>query len=152
MPATYNAEHLTSRSERRMVDFDPDSADPTIVDLDPAQTAPKLLPIATFRRFLAGVMRTVGTDGIDKFEVIAATDDAGSNATVVVSKTPTTANRIGDTVWLECDAAMIHEVLPAATHVGVRIELETATDECAVFFERAEPFYAYSGLTDDFVY
>lgn len=150
MPATYNAEHLTSRSERRMVDFDPDVDTLALVDLDPA-TSGECLPIAEFRRFLAGFVRSVGTGGVDNFEIIAATDADGANATVVVAKTPTTANAVGDHVWLECDAEQIREVLPAATHVGVRIELATATDECVVFFERAEPFYPHAGLTADFI-
>ena len=150
-PATYTAEHLTARSERRMVDFDPDATTLTLVDLDPASTA-ECLPIAEFRRFCAGVMKSVGTGAIQAFQIIAATDADGSNATVVVQHGLTdTPDAVGDHVWLECDAAQIREVLPGATHVGVRVQLATATDECVVFFERADPFYPHAGLTADYV-
>ena len=149
MPATYNAEHLTARAERRMVDFAPDGTTLTLVDLDPGSTA-ECLPIALFRRFLAGFFRTVGTDALQKFEIIAATDGDGTGATVVVSH-PLTAvpDAVGDTIWLECDVEQIREVLPAATHVGVRAQFATATDEGVVYFERAEPYYAQAGLTKD---
>jgi hypothetical protein len=151
MAATYTAEHLRSRSERRMVDHDPDATTAQIVDLDPA-SSDKCLPIALFRRFLAGVVRTVGTGTISSLEIIAATAADGTGATVVASHALGSApNAVGDTIWLEVDAAQIHEVLPAATHVGVRIALAVGTDECVVFFERAEPVYAYSGLTADYI-
>jgi len=151
-PATYTAEHLTARSERRMVDFDPDATTLTLVDLDPT-SADECLPIAEFRRFLVGVMKSVGTDAIEKVQIIAAANGDGGNAQVVVEKAFTTGapGAVGDHVWLECDAAQCREVLPGATHVGVRVQLETATDECVVFFERAEPFYPRAGLTADYI-
>lgn len=149
MPATYTAEHLTSRSERRMVDFDPDATSATLVTLDPANSA-QCVEVAGFRRFLAGVCKSVGTGAVSKVEIVAATDAAGTGATVIAEKT-TSADAVGDTVWIECDAAQVTEVLPGATHVGVRVTLATGTDECVVFFERADPFYAHAGLTADYI-
>lgn len=132
-----------------MVEYDVDDA-LNIVDLVPGSND-ELLPIAEYRRFLAGVMHSVGTGTIALFQIIGATDADGAGATIVVAKAPTTANAVGDYVWLECDAAQIREVLPTATHVGVRLQLGTAGDECVVFFERAEPFYPRADLTADFI-
>ena len=60
MTATYAAEHLKARSERRLVDHDPDVNTKAEVDLDPTAAA-KYLPVALYRRFLAGLMHSVGT-------------------------------------------------------------------------------------------
>lgn len=149
MAATYDAHHLRATSERRMVDFDPNSAGLTLVDLDPRSNA-ECLEIAEFRRFLAGLFRSVGTGTVVEFQVIAATDADGTGATIVKEHALAVApDLVGDTLWLEVDAAQIREVLPAATHVGVRVQLQTSTDECVVFFERAEPFYPRAELTAD---
>lgn len=152
MPANYTAEHLRSRADRRMVDFDPGSADPVIVDLDPT-TSGELLPISDgYQHFLAGVFHSVGTGNIDEFSLIAATDADGTGATVIQTHAFTSeANAVGDYVWLECDVEQIREVLATATHIGVRVELATGTDECVVYFERSGPLHAYSGLTADYI-
>ena len=145
----YTADHLASNSERRMVDYDIDDA-ANLVVLDPA-SGDKCLPINQFRRYMAGVMRSVGTGGIDTLKIVAATSAAGAGATAVVSLTPTTANAVGDTVWAECDVEQIHEALATATHVGVELDLATTTDECVVFFERAEPMFPRAGLTANYI-
>lgn len=151
MPSTTTADKLRSHADRRMVDFDPDAADPTIVDLDKA-SAGEMLPLAGFRRFLAAVMKTVGTGNMDAFQIIAATDAEGTGATIVQAHaTPTSHNAVGDTAFLECDIEQVREVLPTATHIGVRIELATATDEACVLFERAEPEFPRADLTADVV-
>lgn len=149
-PATYTAEHLRSRAERRMVDFDPDSADIALVDLDPDSSA-ECLPLSDgYRRFLAGIMHTIGTTDIDAFQIIAATDADGTGATVVVQHSnPDAADAVGDYIWLECDIEQVKEVLAGATHIGVRAEFETLGDEAVVYFERADPQFAYTGLTAD---
>lgn len=152
MPATYSAEHLASRAERRMLDYDIDNA-LNVVDLGQPQGAGnKCLPIANFRRFMAGLFRSVGTGSVTKFEIIAATAADGTGATIVVQHAiPSAPDAVGDTIWLECDADQIKEVLAGATHVGVRVQLATTTDEAVIFFQRAEPYYPRTGLTADFI-
>lgn len=152
MVATYAAQHLFSRSERRMVDYDIDGA-ANVVDLGmPQGGGNKCLPIANFRRFAAGLFRSVGTGSVTSFKIIAATAADGTGNTAVVAHGVASApDAVGDTIWLECDVQQVREVLATATHVGVEIDLVTATDECVVFFERAEPFYPASGLTADYI-
>jgi hypothetical protein len=152
MVATYTAQHLRARSERRMVDYDIDDA-LNLVDLGQPQGASnQCLPIALFRRFIAGLFRSVGTGTVDAFHIVAATSAAGAGAVAVVSHAIGSApNLLNDTIWLECDVDQIHEVLPTATHVGVQVDLATATDECVIFFERAEPRFPAADLTADFI-
>lgn len=151
MVATYSAEHLFARSERRLVDFDPDTGNDASPTLD-AAGAGACLPIANFRRFAAGFTPTVGTGGITLFQIIAATSAAGAGATAVVSHAlGSNPDAVTDHVWLECDVEQIREVLAGATHVGVLLNLVTSTDEGKVFFERADPFYPKAGLTADYI-
>jgi hypothetical protein len=152
MTATYSAEHLTSRSERRMLDYDIDGA-LNVVDLGQPQGAGnKCLPIANFRRFCAGLFRSVGTGSVTKFQIIAATAADGTGATIVVEHAIASApDAVGDTIFLECDVEQVKEVLATATHVGVRVQLVTAGDEAVVFFERAEPMFPRAGLTADYI-
>jgi hypothetical protein len=152
MPATASVQHLTARSERRMVDYDADDQ-LNIVDLgQPQDASAKCLAIDVYRRFLAGLFRSVGTGSVTKFEIVAATSAAGANAAVVKSHAIGSApNAVGDTIWLECDVDQVREVLAAATHVGVRVQLATASDEGVVAFERADPFYVTPNQTADFI-
>lgn len=152
MPATYNTNHLAARSERRMVDYDIDAA-LNIVDLGQPQGAGnKCLPIALFRRFMAGLFRSVGTGSVTKFQLIAATAADGTGAAIIVEHAIGSApDAVGDQIYLECDVEQVREVLPAATHIGVRVQLVTATDEAVVLFERADPFYQAGGATADFI-
>lgn len=151
MPATYTAQHLRSRADRRMVDFDPGTTDATIVDLDPTGSG-EGLAIEEYQWFLAGLFRSVGTGTINEFAIIAGTDADLTGATVVVTHALGSApNAVGDYIWIETDAESIYEVLATATHVGVRVDQATAGDECVIFFERATPTYARRGLTADYI-
>ncbi len=58
---------------------------------------------------------------------------------------------VGDHIFLECDVEQVYEVLSTATHVGVRIDLATATDECVVLFIAGDPVYPVTGLTADYI-
>lgn len=152
MPATYTAQHLNSRVESRMVDYDIDAA-LNVVDLGlPQGASKKCLPISGYKRFRAGLFRSVVSGGVTAFQIIAATAADGTGATIVVAHALGAApDALNDQVWLECDAEQIREVLATATHVGVRVQLAQATDEAVVFFERAEPFYVTPDLTADYV-
>lgn len=158
MVATYAAEHLFARAEVRMRENDPDTGADAYVDLaEPAAgsagtpTAP-FIPIANFRRFAAIYMTSVGTGGITAFSIIAATSAAGAGAVAVVSHAlGSNPDAVGDHVVLECNVEQIREVLAAATHVGVLVNLVTSTDEGILTFIRADPFYPRAGLTADYI-
>jgi hypothetical protein len=148
MAATYTTASGLSRSKRQLLDFDPDATSATLVDLNRGATG-TCVPLGLYRRFVVGVMHSVGTGAITLVEIIAATAVDGTGATVVTSKAATTADAVGDTVWIEADASQVKEVLATATHVGVRITLATATDECVVMLEQLEPIFEAAGLTAD---
>ena len=152
MAAAYDAEHLTSRAARVMVDFDPDSNSPVIVDLDTSGSGECFAISDGYRRFLAGLMHSLGTGNIDAFEIIAATDADGGGAVVVKAHAfASEADAVGDTVWLECDIEQVYEVLSTATHVGVRVEQATSGDECVISFERSDPLRSVADLTADYI-
>lgn len=150
MAATQTIEALKTRAKRFMVEFDPDSGSETAVTLDPANAA-TYRPIEGFRKFLFGLMHSVGTGGITTARISAATAADGTGATTVVEITPTTNDAINDTSWVEATIEQIREVLPTATHVGLLVDLVTSTDELVVYGEFAEPQHEYSGLTADYI-
>lgn len=152
MAATYSANHLDSRSEIRLVRYDVDAA-LNIADLgQPQGGGNSCLPIANFRRFRARLLHNVGVGAVSAFQLVAATSAAGAGATIVAAHAlGSVPDAVGDQVGIECDVEQIREVLPTATHVGVRVQMAVATDEGIVFFERADPFYPRAGLTSDYV-
>jgi hypothetical protein len=158
MVATASIMKLFANAEIRMRENDPDTGADAYVDLaEPAAgaagspTAP-FLPIAQFRRFAAIYMTSVGTGGITEFSLQAATSAAGAGATAIVTHALTSnPDAVGDHVVLECNVEQIHEVLATATHIGVRVNLVTSTDEGILTFIRAEPQYPHAALTADYI-
>lgn len=155
MPSAYTAQHLFSRNKIWTVEHDPAGTDPEVVDLGQPQGASlKLIPIARLQRFAAVLFRSVGTGNCDRFEIIAATNAAGTGSPTVVVEVPTataqTQNAIGDQLVLECDVKQVREVLPTATHVGVRIEFATGTDE-AIITAIAQFIDEVPGLTANYI-
>lgn len=158
MVATYTAHHLFAEAEIRMRENDPDTGADAYVDLaEPAAGAPgtptaPFLPIANYRRFAAIYMTSVGTGGITAFSIMAGTSAAAAGAVAVVTHAlVSNPDAVGDFVTLECNVEQIREVLPTATHVGVLINLVTATDEGVLTFIRAASQYPTAGLTADFI-
>lgn len=149
----YTANHLMARTERRLLDFDPDSASETIVTLSPS-TSTKLLPIADgYENYLAGLFHSVGTGTVTSFRIFVADDAAGTtNAANVVSHAlGSVPDAVGDTVWLECTGEQVKAAMGAASaYIGVKVTLGTSTDECVISFERAGGFKG-NGLTADYV-
>lgn len=142
MPATYSAEHLTSRSQRKLHDFDPGATTVTAVEWR---------EIKEFRRFLAGFVRTVGISAVT-LDIAVATDSSGTSATQVVAHAVLSQpDAVEDQLYLECDAEQMREVLAGATHWSPRLSFATATDEGVVLTEEAVPYFARNGLTADIV-
>ena len=143
--------HLRAISDRRLVHVAPGATTPTLATLDPA-TGAKCLSVDMFRRFLAGLLLTDDAGAVQAFEIIAATAADGTGATKVAEH-PLSASpdATGDFVWLETLTEHVRYVLPGATHVGVRVQLADAGAECALYFERAEPFYEGAEPTEDYI-
>lgn len=152
MPATSSVSHFFSRYQWTTVEFDVTTTDATVADLGTPQAGTdKCLDLSAnggLVRLAVKLFKTVGTGNTDGFEIIAATDAAGTGSpTVVVAHaTPTTQNAVGDYLVLECDAQQIREALAGATHVGVRLEPATNTDEFVISVI-AEYAQAFSGNT-----
>lgn len=155
MVATYTAHNLLAMCECRIVLHDPAAAATAqLVDLGQPQGAGnKCLPIAVFRKFKVGVSAAVLTGaGVTAFSIYGATAADGTGGVAVVTHAVGTApDAVGDTLWLECNAEQIREVLSTATHVGVWLDCAHDDDKITVFFERADPLYGpRAGLTADY--
>jgi len=150
---SYTANHLMSRLFVRMVEFDPDTGDATAVTLNPAdsETYLALADNGAPKRYLFGVLRTVGTGGLTTVTVNAATAADGTGATEVAQITPTTADAVGDYVFVEVDADQIRAALATATHIGLVIDQVTAGDECVIIVIGSDGQHQYSGLTANYI-
>lgn len=155
MVATSTAHHIAAKRLQRTVIWQPaDAATAQIVDLGQPQGASLLmLPIAQYRRFSAQITSSllVGA-GPTAFSICAATSAAGAGVQLVVTHAVGSApDAEGDSLFLECDAEQIREVLPTATHVGVWLDCAHNDDEAAIVFTCEDPFYPRAGLTADYV-
>ena len=108
-------------------------------------------PLKDFESFLATLMLVSGT-GVLTFRILAATDAAGMGATEVVAHAnPTQADAAGDTLVLECTAEQVKDVLKAATHVSVEVDMDATNDIAAVTYVFGRAKRQYSGLTADVI-
>lgn len=149
----YTRESISSRQFVRMVEFDPDSGSATAVTLNPADSENYLALSANGapKRYMFVIMKSVGTGGITTATVNAATAADGTNATEVKQITPTTCDAVGDQVIVEVDADQIRNALSTATHLGLVIDLVTATDECVVTVIGTNGQNQYDGLTSNYI-
>lgn len=149
----YTAEHISSRVFSRMVDFDPDTGNATLVTLNPAASEKCLALNANGspKKYRFGIFKSVGTGATTTATIVAATAADGTGQTTVVQITPTTQDAVGDTVWCECDVSQVRAALPTATHVGLEIDLVTSTDECVVLVEGFDGQHQYEGLTSNYI-
>jgi hypothetical protein len=158
MAATSTVEHFTARERNIYAEFDVTTTDSTVADLGQGfGSTDNLLDLSAYggpQKFYAALIKTVGTGNTDEFSIIAATNAAGTGSPTVVVQTVTataqTQNAVGDVLVLECDINQIREVLPTATHVGVRLEPATNTDEW-VIHAKATYLHQFAGLTANFI-
>jgi len=149
----YTANRMLARTNRRLLDFDPDSGSETIVTLNPSAST-KCLPLTDgYQSFVAGLFHSVGTGTVTSFRIFVSDDAAGvTNATNVASHAlGSIPDAVGDTVWLEVTAEQCKAASSTAQYIGVKITLGTSTDECVVMFERGQGRFKYDGLTADYV-
>jgi len=154
MASTTTAMHLFANAEYRMVEHDPNVDTDLFVDLcqPAAGQATAFIALGNFRRFAAIYMTSVGTGGLTEFTIQAATSVAGAGAVdVCTSAVTANPNAVGDYLVLECNIEQVREVLATATHIGVLVNLVTATDEGVCTFIRAEPVFPVAGMTADYV-
>jgi len=148
----YTANKLMTCALRRLLDFDPDSGSEIVATLNPAATE-KCLPFsAGVARVLVGLMRSVGTGTVSTFRIFVADNAAGTtNAANVVSHAIGSApDAVGDTVWLEATAEQLRAASSTAAYWGVKITLQTSTDECVLSVEQHQR-HTYDGLTADYI-
>ena len=140
--ATYVAEKFMANNTVKHHDFDPGVT--TVV-------AVEWRPIKEFRRFVASLVRTIGTSATT-FDLAVATDSSGTGALAVKSHAVgSEPDAVEDQLFLEVDVEQMRETLAAATHWSPRISVATATDEMVATTIEAEPLHPRTGLTADIV-
>jgi len=114
--------------------------------------------ISNFSAFLAMVMRSVGTGGLDDFRILGNTVADGSGTDVVLadlstapeSITLSTIDAVGDTAMLEVSQADLDAANSSETALlGISVSLGhvTATDESVITYIRGHGRLAHALLT-----
>lgn len=159
MASTAAHEHHSAQEKFWVVEHDPagGSTDAVVVDLGQPQGASEkcisLTANGGLQSFRVICQKAVGTGNTNEFSIIAATDATGTGATVVqqiATATAQTQNAINDNLFIEVTAEQIREVLSTATHVGVRHQAATGTDEWQ-FACIAQYLHRYAGLTANYI-
>jgi len=151
MATGVTSQKLASSLKVKAFDHDP-GATTAIVTSPDGGTTQRWEAMALFETF--GVIAkptVVGGNGITLLEIVAATDSAGTDVTVVLAHAATVANSLDEYVWLEVTAAQVKEVGDAAgkafTHVAARLTMATGTDEASVVYIFGGPKFAQLNLT-----
>ena len=146
-------EQIFANASIKNYDHDPGSTAAVVVSGD-GGTTKNYLALAPYTNFVLDVMTSVSTSssGPSTVSIVAATDSSGTNKTIIVTTTPSTAStHVGDNIVLECTAQQVNEVGKAAgynfTHVAGRLTCNNSGDEAAVCYIRAKPKYPQSALT-----
>lgn len=110
------------------------------------------VPIEEFDSFLAIVMRSVGTGGLDDFRILGNTiaDGSGTDVVLATSTILATVDAVGDTVALEVSKADLDAADAAGVPIkGISVSLGhvTSTDESVVTYIRGGSRNQYAGLT-----
>jgi hypothetical protein len=120
---------------------------------DPADAtvARKIAWVPIAELFMAIATFISGT-GILTFKIFAATDENGTNPTLVKAHPdPTVADAAGDQVVLEVSAEEILAALPGATHVSVEMDNDAVADINAITYVRSGQRFGGAGLTADVI-
>ncbi|MFQ5625594.1 MAG: hypothetical protein ACE5FM_02955 [Methyloligellaceae bacterium] len=109
--------------------------------------------MSNFETFFASVVKTVGTNVISNFSIIAnaQSDGSGTDVTVIDGTVDiVNVNAVGENGHVECTADMVKEAGVAAgedvRYVSINLT-QTATEECVVTYILADPKFGYSDLT-----
>lgn len=153
MASAVTISKIFANASLKLYDHDPGASTAVVVSGD-GGTTKNYLAMAGYENFVLVVMNSVSTSssGPSTIAIQAATDSSGTDATVVVTTTPSTAStHVGDNIVLECDAAQIREVGATAgknfTHVTGIITCSNSGDECVVLMGRFTPKIAQASLT-----
>lgn len=140
MASSITAVRGTANQKQKLYWHDP--ADATVA------TKIAWLPIKGMKSLMAAVL-VASAHAVVTFKVFAATDSSGTGATEVVAHaTPTVADAAGDALYLDCTVDQVKDVLPAATHVSVELDMSSAAALAAVSYV-FDMDRAYAGQTSD---
>ncbi len=150
MASPQASQHFRSRNKMEMWDHDPGGTAAAVTTPD-GGTTERWFDMRDFGRFVGAAMATIATSGITKLEIVGATDQAGSNLTVLKDSGALAADAVGDWGVLEVTAEELRQEAEdagfALRYVALRITMGTATDEAVVAYIGQEPTHQYDSLT-----
>lgn len=150
MASAVDTQKLASRAARYMYDHDP--ADSTVA------TDVAWVDLRDYENFLVMVMASALTGlGVTAFKILAnaASDGSGTDYEIKAHAVGSAPDAVGDFLVLECSAEEIAQIGAAAgvnlRYVSANLTCANAADEAVVYYERANPRFAYADLTADHV-
>lgn len=140
MATAVTSQKFASTHAMESYDHDP-GATTAIVTSPDGGTTQRWVAMRDYGDFAVQARPTVvGGDGITLLEIVAATDSAGTDVTVILAHAASTTTTLDKYVNLEVTDEQINEVGKAAsknfTHVAARLTMATATDEANVTYVR----------------
>ena len=139
MASAVAEQHIRSKHLFQVWDHDPDTTNAIVCTPD-AGTTDRYVDMRDYERFAAIAMPTVvAAGGLTKLEIVASSDTAGADLTVI-KDSGTIAADAAKTDWaiLECSADEIAQAGASSSlalrYVAARLTNATNTDECVVVY------------------
>lgn len=153
MATAVTTNKFAPRHAQESYDHDPGATTAVVTSAD-GGTTPKWVALRDYEGFQVQARPTVvAGNGITLLEIVAATDSAGTDVTVVLAHAASTTTTLAKYLNLEVTAEQVKEVGVAAgknfTHVAARLTMADATDEANVTYTRFNAKRAAAGLTAD---
>lgn len=132
-------QHIRSRYLQQYWDHDPGSTSALVTTPD-GGTTQRWVDMRDYERFYAAAIQTVigSSSGITKLEIVAASDTAGTDITVIKDSGTVDADALADWLCEECSADEIAHAGSAAgvalRYAAARITQSHAGDEALVHY------------------
>lgn len=138
MPSLVAEQHIKCNHLIQIWDHDPDTASAAVVSPD-AGTTKRYLDMRDHDHFAAAAINSVLVGaGITKLEIVAASDQAGANLTVIKDSGTVAANTLNKWLIEECAADEIAQASAASglnlRYVAARLTLANMADEAKVVY------------------
>ena len=148
MAAQASTQKFRSNFSLAVYDHDPDTGSAIVVTPD-AGTTDRYLDMSQYGHFVVVCAFTTGT-AVTKVEIVAASDTAGTDLTVIKDSGSITLNALGEFHVEECSAEEVAQAGASSAlnlrYVGARIT-SSSGDEALVTYIGMEPAHSYLNLT-----
>lgn len=146
MASTVDVQKILSMEKFELIVHEPGDADLNAV---------KYVDLKDFDSFVAGYLRTAGTDVLDNFQISAAQDASGTNKQVIKTSTAQ-PDAVGDQAYIEIASQEVEQVgvdagITDLRFVTLEVENATAGDQAAVTYVLGRAHFPGKDLTADVI-